>query len=179
MKVIVACDGRDLASFLAAAGRTVALQSAEVVLAHVIDESFPEAWRQVASHHWPGRHAEPRDPPRVQEAARRLAKDVLDDALALTSEWPAAIRRSVDLVGNPERELVRLVLEERADLIVVGQHRFELGPHALGRCARFVVDHAPCQVLLVRDEAFRAGGAALLGSRLSKLDGQPRRSPDR
>ena len=179
MKVILACDGRDLPAFLDVAGRTVAMEGAEVVLAHVIDESFPEAWRQVASHHWPGRHADTREAPRVQEAARRSAKEVLDEALALTSQWPAAIRRPVELEGNPERELVRLALEERADLIVVGQHRLELGPHALGRCARFVIDHAPCPVLLVRDEVIRAEAAALLGSRLNKTDGQPDRSPGR
>jgi nucleotide-binding universal stress UspA family protein len=38
-----------------------------------------------------------------------------------------------------------------ADLLVLARDgdRSRLGPHSLGPQARFVVDHAPCQVLLV------------------------------
>jgi nucleotide-binding universal stress UspA family protein len=51
--------------------------------------------------------------------------------------------------GRVEREVVRAA--EEADLLVVARDgdRERLGPHSLGPAARFVVDHAPCAVLLV------------------------------
>lgn len=51
--------------------------------------------------------------------------------------------------GDVEREVVAACAD--ADLLVCardGAHD-RLGPHSLGRCTRFVVDHAPCAVLLV------------------------------
>jgi nucleotide-binding universal stress UspA family protein len=102
----------------------------------------------------------------LHEAETQTAREILEEALALSQDWPVASRRTVDLHGNPERELVRLALSEHADLLAVGQHRVELGPHAIGRCARFVIDHAPCSVVLVRTEPIRAAAAELLGHRL-------------
>ncbi len=57
--------------------------------------------------------------------------------------------------GNPEREIIRLAAAERVDLIVIDAGIIEETPHGpgkhpLGRIARFVVDHALCDVLLVR-----------------------------
>ena len=57
--------------------------------------------------------------------------------------------------GNPEREIIRLAAEEQVDLIVidagiVGDAPHGPGKHPLGRVARFVVDHALCDVLLIR-----------------------------
>lgn len=99
--------------------------------------------------------------------------------MALSHDWPVAARRPVELHGNPERELVRLALAERADLLAVGQHRLELGPHAFGRCARFVIDHAPCSVLVVRDDAIRAAAADLLDNRLKERKGSGKAPPHR
>jgi len=54
---------------------------------------------------------------------------------------------------------VNLAAEWKADLVLVcARTRYSesepIGPGSLGHVARFVVDHAPCPVLLVR---FRAG----------------------
>jgi nucleotide-binding universal stress UspA family protein len=52
--------------------------------------------------------------------------------------------------GNVEREVVQAVAEG-VDVLVVardGDHT-RLGPRSLGHATRFVVDHAPCAVLLV------------------------------
>ena len=166
VKVIVACDGRELAAFLEALARAVPPRDADLLFAHVLDSSFEEGWEQMAGHHWLGRRPGPRVHDHVQDVAARSSREILDEAMVLSRDWPVATRRPVELRGNPERELVRLALAERADLLTVGQHRTELGPHAIGRCARFVIDHAPCSVLVVRDEAIRATAAELLGNRL-------------
>ena len=54
------------------------------------------------------------------------------------------------LRGRVEREVVRAVAQG-VDLLVVARDgdRSRLGPHSLGPATRFVVDHAPCAVLLV------------------------------
>ncbi|MFD8655769.1 universal stress protein, partial [Streptomyces mirabilis] len=55
--------------------------------------------------------------------------------------------------GRTEREVVAAA--EGADLLMVARDgdRARLGPHSLGRAGRFVVDHAPCPVLLIWPEA--------------------------
>ncbi|MET7604754.1 universal stress protein [Streptomyces avermitilis] len=51
--------------------------------------------------------------------------------------------------GRVEREVVAAA--EGAELLIVARDgdRARLGPHSLGPASRFVVDHAPCPVLLV------------------------------
>jgi nucleotide-binding universal stress UspA family protein len=166
VKLIAACDEHDQAAFLTTLVRMAPLADAEIVFAHVIDTVHDADWRQMAGHHWLGRHSTPRDHERVREAETLAAQEILEEALALSRDWPVASRRTVSPLGNPERELVRLALVEEADLLAVGQSRLELGPHALGRCGRFVIDHAHCSVLLVRTESIRAAAAELLGHRL-------------
>lgn len=57
--------------------------------------------------------------------------------------------------GRPERVIVSYLAESRAGLCVVGrrpgwkQDR-DAGPHSVGKVARFVIDHAPCPVLVLR-----------------------------
>ena len=166
MKLIAACDEHDLAAFLANLARVAPLADADVLFAHVIDTVHEADWRRMAGRHWLGRHAAPREHDGVREAETMAAKVIMEEAMALSRDWPAGRRRTVSPLGNPERELVRLALTEQADLLAVGQNRVELGPHSLGRCARFVIDHAPCSVLLVRMEAIHAAAAELLGHRL-------------
>jgi len=54
--------------------------------------------------------------------------------------------------GRMEREVVAAA--EGADLLILARDgdRSHLGPHSLGPASRFVVDHAPCPVLLVWPE---------------------------
>ena len=71
----------------------------------------------------------------------------------------AMLREAAALLGMPSRATLehgrveRVVTEAaaHADLLVVGRDgdRSRLGPHSLGRHTRFVVDHAPSQVLVV------------------------------
>jgi nucleotide-binding universal stress UspA family protein len=57
--------------------------------------------------------------------------------------------------GNPEREIIQCASEWHADLIVICPRSPAfggpaLGPKSVGHVARFVQDHAPCPVLLIR-----------------------------
>ena len=174
MKLIVGCDGQEQEAFLGALALAAPLIGASVLFAHVWDDQIEEQWERNAGHHWLRRHPGQSERARFETAAVQSTQEILEEAMTLTAAWPTADRATVELHGNPERELIRVAIEERADLLAVGQHRVELGPHALGRCARFVIDHAPCSFLLVRDELLREAGATLLGDRLQHRPKGPR-----
>jgi nucleotide-binding universal stress UspA family protein len=57
--------------------------------------------------------------------------------------------------GRPGEKIVQLAAATKAALIVIAANEGaaghpRLGPASLGHTARFVIDHAPCDVLLVR-----------------------------
>ena len=92
-------------------------------------------------------------PPReeeIRQAEKTSAQDILNEARRY---FPAA--EALQREGRPEREIVNAAAEWQADLVIVcpraeyGGKR-AIGPKSVGHVARFVVDHAPCPVLLVR-----------------------------
>ncbi|GAA4516958.1 hypothetical protein GCM10023191_088630 [Actinoallomurus oryzae] len=87
-----------------------------------------------------------RDPgDRLEELSEAAAEDLLRAAGERLGRPAAVLRRR----GRVEREVVRAA--EDADLLICARDgdRERLGPRSLGPAARFVVDHAPCPVLVV------------------------------
>jgi nucleotide-binding universal stress UspA family protein len=84
------------------------------------------------------------------EAEKGSARDILDEGLRHLPGAEAILRR-----GRPEREIVNTAADWRADLAIICP-RAEygdtptIGPKSVGHVARFVLDHSPCPVLLVR-----------------------------
>ncbi len=119
--------------------------SPEVVLLYVLDSQISEAVHG-AFGGLLGRGMRERDPgTAVTDAARAAASELLDAAhrrLGATAE-------RVVRVGRIEREVTAACAG--ADLLVCARDgdRSQLGPHSLGHHTRFVVDHAPCAVLLI------------------------------
>ncbi|MFE7354230.1 universal stress protein [Streptomyces sp. NPDC057543] len=96
-----------------------------------------------------GRGHPERDPgDRVAALSASAAAELLE-AAAGRLDRPATRLRAR---GRPEREVVRAA--EGAGLLVCARDgdRRRPGPHSLGPATRFVVDHAPCPVLLVWPE---------------------------
>lgn len=129
--------------------------AAELVLLHVVPgdlEDVPHG----AFTGLLGRGRQETDP---GAAVRRLAEQSADQLLSATAE--RAANRPVRFTrrrGRPEREVVAAAAG--ADLLVLardGDDR-QPGPRSLGPQARFVVDHAPCPVLLVWPGEVPAGG---------------------
>jgi len=94
-----------------------------------------------------GRGHGPAPPPErsVASISEEAALELLEDARRrLGRAAELELRR-----GRIEREVVAAAAD--ADLLVLARDgdRSRLGPHSIGRQARFVIDHAPCQVLLV------------------------------
>ena len=86
----------------------------------------------------------------MEQAELAAAQDVLNEGL-LNIPNAETFRRQ----GRPEREIVNLAAEWQADLVIIcprGEYggKPTIGPRSVGHVARFVLDHAPCPVLLVR-----------------------------
>jgi len=96
-----------------------------------------------------GRGRPGRDPgDQMEELARTAASEALDAAAERLRRPAARLQRH----GRVEHEVVREA--DGVDLLICARDgdRDRLGPHSLGPAARFVVDHAPCAVLLVWPE---------------------------
>jgi nucleotide-binding universal stress UspA family protein len=127
------------------AARTHAPEGAEIVLLHVSGDDVAGAAHGAYAGLLGRRHPE-HDPGTRLE---RLAADSAERLLAAAAERldrPCARRART---GRPEREIVAAT--EGVDLLVLARDgdRDHLGPRSLGPASRFVVDHAPCPVLLV------------------------------
>jgi len=120
---------------------------ARVALLHVTPSEVTEVAEVAASgllgRGFPGRR--PTHP--LQAVADEAASELLAAAAARLG------RQDVELIhrrGRVGHEVIGAVAEN-VDLLVAardGDHS-RLGPHSLGSATRFVVDHAPCAVLLV------------------------------
>ena len=87
---------------------------------------------------------------RIQRAETAATQDILQEGLRYLP-----VSEMLHREGRPEREIVQCISEWKADLVVICPRspRFggpPLGPRSVGHVARFVLDHAPCPVLLVR-----------------------------
>lgn len=155
MRVVCCCDGEGSAELVRAAlGRLAPID--RLVLLHCIDSGPEHDVHLLQEGRW-GRHQPDRDrDAAMARAEEERAVEVLREAAAAargagyTGEAEARVRR-----GRPEREIVRALTELAADVVVLAPRpsarQGPPGPHSLGHVARFVVDHAPCAVLLLRD----------------------------
>ncbi|MEU3344627.1 universal stress protein [Streptomyces sp. NPDC006700] len=128
--------------------RAHAPHASDVVLLHVSGPDVP-AVAHGAFAGLLGRGRAERDPgDLLTDLGGTSAAELLDAAAARLGRPCTVMERR----GRVEREVVAAA--EDADLLVLARDgdRARLGPHSLGPAARFVVDHAPCAVLLVWPE---------------------------
>jgi nucleotide-binding universal stress UspA family protein len=123
---------------------------AEITLLHVAPEEVPEAAAGALAGLL-GRGRPPRHPAeRISAVESRAAAELLDAAASRLGREARQDARG----GRVERVVVEAAAS--ADLLVAARDgdRSRLGPASLGPVTRFVVDHAPCPVLLIwPDEA--------------------------
>lgn len=127
------------------AARLLPPADTRVSLIHVT-ESDPQESAHGAYLGLMGRRPPGRDPrSRITEFALNSARELLDAAARRLGRPCEKITR----LGRPEREVVAAAAD--ADLLIVARDgdNSRLGPKSLGKEARFVVDHAPCPVLLI------------------------------
>ena len=124
--------------------RALLPSDAEITLLHVANTE-PEAVARGARRGLLGRHPPPPDAPELATISEQAARELLDDALERLGRTATLESRR----GRVEREVVAAA--DQADLLVLARDgdRKRLGPRSLGPATRFVIDHAPCQVLLI------------------------------
>jgi len=130
-------------------------QTSELVLLHVVDVGPRHEWEQARGRFVARAPLRPEREASLADAERERGVAVLARAEAILSgaDYRGAIRQRL-VTGRPEREIVAAAATLGADVIVLrareGAGRAPAGPASVGHVARFVVDHAPCPVLLLR-----------------------------
>ncbi|HET9082492.1 MAG TPA: universal stress protein [Trebonia sp.] len=130
------------------AAKRLAPPGAPVTLLHVTAADLPDAAHS-AYQGLLGRGHHGHDPgPRVAQLAATSASDLLEAAARRLGRPCDQVQRR----GMPEREVVTAAAGAGLLIMARDGDQSRLGPKSLGKVTRFVLDHAPCPVLLVWPE---------------------------
>ena len=127
------------------ATRAYASADARIVLLHDTEANVPEV-AHAAYAGLLGRGHREKDPgTQLEQLGAQSAADLLRAAADRLGRECVRHQRT----GRPEREVVAEA--DGAELLILARDgdQARLGPKSLGRAGRFIVDHAPCPVLLV------------------------------
>ncbi len=149
MLVLICVSGLESAGFVRRVLSRTGVSDLHAALLYVIDQRPPHEIGYVRRVGGVGSEAE--------EMATAL--EVLDEAvgaLGLAGVPPSRARRFIAR-GRPQELIVAHAIDLGVDLVAIGsRHRGALqtmppvGPPPIGPVARHVLDHAPCDVLLLR-----------------------------
>jgi nucleotide-binding universal stress UspA family protein len=95
-------------------------------------------------------HAQP-----IDEAEQAAGKTTLEEARQEAERAGFQIHTEIQK-GKPEQVIVQLAQKWGCQLIAIRgsegtEGRPRIGPESVGHTARFILDHAPCNVLLLRE----------------------------
>jgi nucleotide-binding universal stress UspA family protein len=152
MRILIGVAERGAPELLSDLDRVVRLQSVELLLAHVIDSGvrgeIDLSRGRLLSRPLPAHRLRS-----IGEAERRAAGTAVEEA-AMAASSLGGVPETVIAEGEPGRVLCRLAGERGCDLVAVASRvdraRETPGPHSIGHTSRFVLDHSPRPVLLVR-----------------------------
>jgi nucleotide-binding universal stress UspA family protein len=126
----------------------------ELVVLHVIDE---RPLRDVGQRRGPLRHISPERQRELGQAEETAGSATLAEAEAAAHDaGPQVTSVAARLErGRPEQIIVAQARDLHADVVALRPREYpesfpRTGPPSVGHTARFVVDHAPCPVLLLR-----------------------------
>lgn len=150
MRILCCVDGTNIEQVSRAVGALLRASTRTIGVLYVTDTG-PEV--QMERHR--ERFLRPPHPPlprreQMRQAEQASAQEILEEGSRFLG-GAELLRR----IGRPEREIVQAAVEWQADVIVICSRSPQgggppLGPKSVGHVARFVLDHAPCPVLLVR-----------------------------
>ncbi len=151
MRVLCCLDGTNGEQVSKAVSKLLRAEPRTIGVLYVTDTG-PEV--QMERHR--ERFLRPPHPPlprreQMRQAEEASAQEILEEG----SRYLGGAER-LWRTGRPEREIVHAAVEWQADVLVIcssspqGGGPLPPGPKSVGHVARFVLDHAPCPVLLVR-----------------------------
>ncbi|HEY5095218.1 MAG TPA: universal stress protein [Candidatus Eremiobacteraceae bacterium] len=154
MLIVICLDLEDGIDPIKGLAGSFPLDGADVTLLHVVDTAERAKLEDAVR---PGIVRPPltRVEDDLDADEQRMLRETYDEASSILRGCHAGeITLNVGS-GRPERVIVSYLAEMKAGLCVMArrpdwkQNR-DSGPHSVGHVARFVVDHAPCPVLLLR-----------------------------
>jgi nucleotide-binding universal stress UspA family protein len=151
MRALVLIDGLHTAEMLDSLARLMNLREAELLLVYVQGPG-QRAGLDLMRRRPGGHQLPPHRERELADAEREGAASALAEAEARARQVAPSVE-SVQLRGEPGRAVLDLAVQRRVDLIAVragGRDHVSAGPRSLGPIARFVADHSPCAVLLLR-----------------------------
>lgn len=153
MIVMMAVKGREDSSFFQRAAALVRLTDAErIILAHVVDQAVRadlERGRERFLGNRPLNTARSAELLQLEQERAHAIVQLARQAL-IAAGVPGERMEEIVLRGEPREELRHLAERHGVDLLIVQARPGAVGPKSLGKTARFLVDHCPRAVLLVR-----------------------------
>ncbi|MFX1574730.1 MAG: universal stress protein [Promethearchaeota archaeon] len=82
----------------------------------------------------------------------KIGRNILDEKKAIFEELHIPVKTKLVVKEDPEYYIIRLVKKKNFDLVVVGYKGIhsKLSQLFLGSVAQYVVEHSPCDVLVIR-----------------------------
>ena len=152
MRILIGVAERGAPELLAELDRLVPLSGSELVLVHVIDNGARGEMDLARGRLLP--RPMPKHRLRAIGDAERRAAEVALEEVATVAKSLGALPEALSAEGEPGRVVSRLAEERSCDLVAVAarvdRDHERPGPHSVGHSARFVLDHSPRPVLLLR-----------------------------
>lgn len=149
MRILCCLDGTNIEQINGAVSSFLRAEQLTIGLLYVTDSGPQESMERQRSRFMRPRGVGGARQEKMQQAQEFAAADILAEGQRYLAGAEALQRQ-----GRPEREIVNCAAQWNADLILISPRSqydaAEIGPKSVGHVARFVVDHAPCPVLLLR-----------------------------
>lgn len=151
MRVLALVDGFHTAELFDTLARLLRLDEVQLLLVYVQGPG-PRAGLDLVRHRPGGRRLPPHRERELIEAEFEGSSDALTEAARLAHLLAGGVE-TMHLRGEPGRVVCEVAERQGVDLIAIragGRDQPRAGPKSLGPTARFVADHGPCPVLLLR-----------------------------
>jgi nucleotide-binding universal stress UspA family protein len=151
MRVLILVDGFHTEELIASLTRLLNLDRAELLLLYVQGPG-PRAGLDLVRSRPGGHRLPPHRERELTQAELEGGANALAEAEKLAQPLSSNVE-SIQVRGEPGRAVCDVASQRGVNLIVMragGRDQPRVGPGSLGPTARFVADHSPCPVLLLR-----------------------------
>jgi nucleotide-binding universal stress UspA family protein len=155
LRALVLVDGFNTQELLESLGRLLQLRDAELLLVYVRGPG-PRRGLDLVQMRPGGQRVPPHRERDMADAELDRGATALAEAVTMARRVAAAVQ-SRQIHGEPGHSVCELAAWERVDVVVLrpGGGGQPIGQTSLGPTARFVTDHSPCPVLLLRGGVYR------------------------